>query len=114
MSKVITRFKRAPGEHPGHYIRQWRKYRGYTQERLAEMIGASHGAISQLETGRIAYTQAMLEALADALGTEPGTLLYVDPTQTNAMWSLWERAQPALRQQLTTIAEALLKEGTNG
>lgn len=114
MAKVTPRFKRQKGEHPGHFVREWRKYRGYTQEQLAEMIGVTHGALSQLETGKINYTQPMIEALADALVTEPGALLYVNPMQAQSMWSLWERAKPATRVQIETIAEALIKDGTNG
>jgi transcriptional regulator with XRE-family HTH domain len=64
---------------PRHYVREWRKFRGLTQERLAERTPYSPGAISQLETGRTNYTQAMLEALADALRCKPGDLLSRNP-----------------------------------
>lgn len=62
-----------------HYVREWRKYRGLTQERLAERTPFTFGAISQLETGRTKYTQDMLEALAVALNCTPGDLLNVNP-----------------------------------
>ena len=114
MAKVTPRFKHQAGDHPGHYVRQWRRHRGYTQEQLAEMIGVTHGAISQLENGKIKYTQAMLEALADAFVTEPGAILNVDPLRSQAIWSIWERALPAQRSQIIAIAETLLKDGTNG
>jgi transcriptional regulator with XRE-family HTH domain len=65
--------------HFKHYIREWRKYRGLTQERLAERTPFTNGAISQLETGRTKYTQDMLEALAVALDCSPGDLLNVNP-----------------------------------
>ncbi len=64
---------------PNHYVREWRKSRGLTQERLAERTPFSPGAISQLETGRTAYTQDMLEALADALDCKPGDLISRNP-----------------------------------
>ena len=39
-----------------HFLREWRKYRQLTQERLAERISVTPGTISQLENGQISYT----------------------------------------------------------
>lgn len=64
---------------PRHYVREWRKFRGLTQERLAERTPFSTGAVSQLETGRTRYTQDLLEALAVALDCKPGDLISRDP-----------------------------------
>lgn len=64
---------------PRHYVREWRKFRGLTQERLAERTPYTTGAISQLETGRTNYTQDMLEALAQALDCKPGDLISRNP-----------------------------------
>lgn len=114
MTKVTPRFKRQKGDHPGHYIRQWRKFRGYTQEQLAERIGVTHGAVSQLETGKVKYTQPMLEAVAEALMTEPAAILNVDPLSERKMWSLWELAKPGQKRQIEAIVEAILKNGTDG
>ncbi|MGN6772653.1 MAG: helix-turn-helix domain-containing protein [Rhizobiaceae bacterium] len=62
-----------------HFVYEWRKHRRLTQERLAELADLTPGAISQLETGTVAYTQPTLEALAEALGCRPGDMLLVDP-----------------------------------
>lgn len=64
---------------PRHFIRQWRDARGLTQEQLADSVGASTSVISRLETGRLGYTQALLEAVASALQASPVALLSVDP-----------------------------------
>jgi transcriptional regulator with XRE-family HTH domain len=64
-----------------HFIREWRKSKRLTQERLAEMIGSTSGAISQLENGIINYTQPTLEAIAKALECRPGDLLNRLPEQ---------------------------------
>ena len=56
-------------ERPRHFIREWRKFRNLTQERLAERIDKTHGLISQIENGDTDYTQSTLEALADAMRT---------------------------------------------
>jgi transcriptional regulator with XRE-family HTH domain len=77
-------------EGPHHYVREWRKYRGLTQERLAERTPFTTGAISQLETGRTKYTQDMIEALAAALDCKPGDLLSRNPLKEGEIIYLFE------------------------
>lgn len=79
---------------PRHHVRQWRKFRGLTQERLAERTPFSAGAISQLETGRTAYTQDMLEALAAALDCSPGDLISRDPYAEGDIVHLYNDLSP--------------------
>ena|SRR5580765_7559020 len=107
MAKVQPLAKRRP---PRHFIKEWRLYRGYTQEQLAEMTGVTHGALSQLERGLVNYTQTMLEALAVALRCEPADLIMRDPN--SELWSVWDnvRRMPADDQErLTAIIEAFRK-----
>lgn len=97
-----------------HYVREWRKYRGLTQERLAERTPFTTGAISQLETGRTKYTQDMLEALAEALQCTPADLLMRDPLREGSVWSIEDqlkRATPERRSQIIAVVETLLKTG---
>ena len=80
MSLMAKRVTPIPKRQPRrHYLREWRAYRGLTQERLAERAGLTPGAISQLENDQVGYTQASLEALANALQCEPAELLGRDP-----------------------------------
>lgn len=98
-----------------HFIKQWRKSKGLTQEQLAERIGVTPGAISQLELGRVSYTQNMLEALATEFGVKPGDLLNVDPTHEGALWSIWESLDVPARNQVVEIARTFQrKTGTEG
>jgi len=73
--------KTDPIRKANHFIREWRKAKGETQESLAEKIGSTSGAISQLENGIINYTQPTLEAIAAALGCRPGDLLNRLPSE---------------------------------
>lgn len=98
--------------HPRHFIRQWRKFRGLSQEQLAERVGVTHGAISQLENGKIAYTQPMLEALAEAMMCEPGDLVVRDPTAKQAMWSLWDQAAPGDREKIIEFMEFTVRKAS--
>jgi transcriptional regulator with XRE-family HTH domain len=107
---VKPRLKQGPRR---HFIKQWRKFRHLTQEQLAGRIDVTAGAISQLESGRIGYTQATLEALAEALSCSPGDLLNVDPTREQAIWSIWETLDTATRNQVVDIAKTFRKTGSD-
>ena len=109
MAKVQTNFKKPKIR---HFIRQWRKHRHYTLEDVAEMVGVTHGALSQLERGITNYTQPMLEALADSLACEPQDLIMRNPLDTEAIWTIWEQAKPAQKAAIIDIAKAILRTGT--
>jgi transcriptional regulator with XRE-family HTH domain len=66
---------------PRHYVKQWREYRGLTQEQLAERVGRSRGLISQIESGTTELTEEMIYALAEAFRHTPGDVFRVDPTK---------------------------------
>jgi transcriptional regulator with XRE-family HTH domain len=95
------------------YIREWRKYRDdMSQERLVarllEMgVEMSIAQLSRIETGVQPYTQDTLEAIADALRTDPASLLWRNPEDDDAIWTIWEHAKPAERQQITKVLRAL-------
>jgi len=84
------------------------------KEQLAERVGWSVGNVSQLERGLQGYSDEGLVLLAEALHCTPGQILEVDPTQDDAIWSLWERAKPAQRQTLLEVAKGMVgKTGTD-
>jgi len=100
------------------FIRQWRQHRNLTLEqlsaRLEEMglhdLGASH--LSMLERGQRGYTQETLEALAHALQTDAASLLMRDPTDPDALWSIWDQALPAERKTIVEVVKAVVRTGT--
>ena len=114
MSKVTPNFKQ---ERPTYYFKQWRKYRGLTQEMLAERIHATASTISQLETGKQGFTNSTLEALAEALNCQPGDLLMRDPLKVDAIWSIQDqflKATPDQQKQIVYLVDVILKTGTDG
>ncbi|MER6677784.1 helix-turn-helix transcriptional regulator [Streptomyces sp. NPDC000983] len=48
-------------------VRSWRRRRGMSQARLAELAGTGQAAISRIESGRDLPTLALLERIAAAL-----------------------------------------------
>ena len=93
-------------------IRQWRHHRGMTLEKLAARLDMTASHLSMLERGQRGYTQDTLEALARALQTDVASLLMRDPSDPDAIWSIWDQAKPGQRRQIVEIARTLVKTGT--
>lgn len=91
------------------FIRQWRENRGLTLEQLAERLETTHATLSRIERGLQPYSQALLEAISEALQTDVASLLMRDPTDPEGMWSVWDQAQPGERRQIVEIAKTLIK-----
>lgn len=89
------------------YLKEWRKHRGLTQERLADRLETTKGFISQLENGHRGYTQRLLERLADALMCEPADLLIRNPTDPAGVWSIWETVPEVKRPDVLRIMQAM-------
>lgn len=106
--KVTPRFR----QRRRIFLKEWREYRGLTQEQLAERVGMSKSNVSQLEQGRQGYSQDGLEALAEALQCDPGQIINVDPTKDDAIWSIWERAKTAERSMIIDIAKTIVKRAS--
>lgn len=63
----------------GTNLRQLRKAKGHSLERLAELSGVSRAMLGQIETGKSTPTVSLLWRIADALGVPVKTLLATKP-----------------------------------
>jgi len=90
------------------FIRQWRQHRGFSLDQLAERVPMDKGNLSKVERGLLPYNQELLERIADALMTDAASLLMRDPTDSAAIWSLWDRATLVERRQIEGMANALI------
>ncbi len=106
--------RRIRGQRPRRrtFIREWREFRTLTQEALAGRLDMSAAQLSRIESGVQPYTQDVLEMIADALQTDPPSLLMRRPGD-DEIWSIWDQAQPGVRRQITEIAKTLSKTGTH-
>lgn len=95
-----------------NYIREWRKYREMSLERLADRLGTSHATLSRVERGRQPWNERLLYDLAEALQTDWQSLLMRDPTDPEGLWSIWDQAKPGERRQIIEHAKIILKTGT--
>lgn len=97
-----------------HFIKQWRKHRGLTQDQLAERIGIDRSYLSKIESGAKRYDQPFLEAAAEVLQCAPADLIIRDPRDPDGIWSIWDALAPAQRTQVVEIAKTLKRTGTDG
>lgn len=92
------------------FIRDWRKHRNLTIERLADRLTLTAASLSRIERGLQPYSQPILEALADALRCSPADLLMRNPSQDQMVWSLWDQLDPTQKQRARGFIEALATE----
>lgn len=97
-----------------HFIKEWRKARGLTQEQLAERIGVTKSYVSKIEANKRRYDQPFLEAAAEVLRASPADLIMRDPLDPEGIWSIWDTLAPTERRQVVEIAKTLKRTGTDG
>lgn len=99
---------------PNHFLRAWRKHRGYTLENVAERIGMSHQNLGKVERGRVPYTETLLDLLADVYMTDKASLIVRDPTDPDGLWSIYDALTAPERRQVVEIAKTIKRTGTDG
>ena len=94
-----------------HFLREWRKFRGLTQEQFCERMGVTQGQVSKIEAGKKDVELSYLELAADVLRCDLPDLLMRDPSSPEAIWSIWDQLAPPERQQLVEIGKTFKKAG---
>lgn len=115
MAPVSNGGMRKPPQKPRFrptFIKQWREHRNLNQEQLADRLDMTQSHLSMLENGKRGYTQETLEAVAHALQTDVASLLMRDPSDPEAIWSIWDNAKPGERRMIVDIAKTVTKTGT--
>lgn len=109
MAKKRTRLSLGPKKR--HFIKEWRRYRKLTQEKLATRLDISTSHISQIERGTINYTRETLEAIAYALACEPADLLGRDPNRPdNELRMIIDNLAPDMQPRVLRVVKALVSE----
>lgn len=89
------------------FIKEWRRHRNLNQEQLASRVDLSQETISRLERGDISYTQAALEAIADALNCQPADLIMRPPNAADELRAVIDDLSPETRRRAVAIVKAL-------
>jgi transcriptional regulator with XRE-family HTH domain len=95
-------------ERPRHFIREWRKHRGLTQEQFSERIGLERSYISMIETGRRRYDQPFLERAAEELRCSPADLIMRNPADPDGLWSIYDGLTAPQRKQAVQLLRVLI------
>ena len=94
------------------FLKAWRRFRGYSQEQLAEMIGTTHVTVGRIERGEQPWNQHYLAAAAEALNCDIPDLLIRDPLDPEGIWSVWDHAKPGQRQEIVAHAKVIINRRT--
>ncbi|MCJ7783840.1 MAG: helix-turn-helix domain-containing protein [Desulfobacterales bacterium] len=102
----------------GERIRGFRKAKGLTQEKLAELAALHPTFISEIETGKANYSISTLLSIADALKINPAELLLFKTTEKETsgdfefklakISKLIEKKDSKTQEKLFSIIEILL------
>lgn len=87
----------------GKKIKHLRKHAGYTQERLAEMIGVSSTAVAKWENGYSEPTLQNVVHLSELFGVSSDYLLGVTATKKNMLSNMSVEAVTALKKFIFEI-----------
>ncbi len=94
------------------YLKEWRKFRGLSQEAMAERVEIDRTTYNRIERGVLPYNQDTLERMAHAIGCDAADLLAVNPLETDPprlVWNRLRKAHPDIQNQAFDVLEALLK-----
>lgn len=99
----------------GNRMRMARKEKGYTQEKLAEIVEVTPGHIGSIERGRAKIGLETFVRICRALDVTPDQLLFdsafLPKTVTNhEMAELLNRATPAQLKKAVKLVETMMEE----
>jgi len=110
---------------PGHFIKEWRLSRNLSLRKLADRLVSdtfepviSYASLSRIEKGEQPYSHEILEAIAEALGTSPASLLIFDPTRDSGLLTIWDKIPVRDRATALKVLSGFMvnngKSGTDG
>ena len=111
-----------------HYLKEWREHRGKTQDQVADQIemlahdprymdadkpakvGKTQATLQRVETGKLPYSQILLEILAEIYGTDPGSLIMRNPLDQSAPHSILDGLPKAQFDAVVHMIESFKKQ----
>jgi transcriptional regulator with XRE-family HTH domain len=98
----------AMSENKSQYFKEWRKFRGLTQEAAADLTGLARAYISQLESEAKRHNADILDKFAAAYMCEPWELIGKNPLapdDASDIVGIWDHIPARNRQQARQILE---------
>lgn len=90
-----------------HFFKEWRDYRGLTQDQAISRLGWSQSKISRIEAGATPYNQDDLEMAAEAYSCSVTDLLTVNPFKEGEVVDLMRMINDRNRDQAIRVLKAL-------
>lgn len=95
-----------------NFLRAWREYRGMSQVDLADAVGTTPNMIHYLESGERGLSLKWMRRLADALDTNVGMLAQFDPNDLDRdAIEIWATASNRDRRKILEIAKLIVSGG---
>lgn len=94
-------------ERTKHFFKEWRDYRGLTQEQAVGRLNWSQSKLSRIEAGATPYNQDDLEAAAEAYDCEPWQIISANPFKEGQVVDLVRLLNEAQRDQAIRVLKAL-------
>ena len=98
-------------ERTKHYFKEWREYRGLTQEQAIGRLGWSQSKISRLEAGETPYNQDDLESAALAYSCGISDLITVDPMKAGEVVDMLRLLDDKNKERALRLLQALAETG---
>jgi transcriptional regulator with XRE-family HTH domain len=101
----------------GRHVKRLRRSRGFSQERLAELVGNTGKHIGQVERGEVNVGLDILARIASALSVDPSDLLVAHPRRRRSEPPLFlvnRRELEQLEQVVRSIRSARVRSSDNG
>lgn len=93
------------------YFKEWRDWKGWTQQELADRLETTVATVSRIENGERDWGKGYLEAFSHVIGCDnPSDPITRPPDQPSADHLLRE-ATKADREKVWAVIRALLKTG---
>lgn len=87
-----------------NYLKQWREWAKLSQDELAGKAGTTKSVISLLENEKRPLSSKWLRLFAEIIGTQPGYILDIDPTEMDAeVFEVWQSMNKEDRVQAIRI-----------
>lgn len=97
------------------YFAEWRRWKGWTQQELADRLETTVATVSRIENGERDWGKGYLEAFAFVVGCpNPTDPITRPPGLPASLDDMLKDAPPDLRRQAIAVVETLIKTGTHG
>lgn len=107
---MMRKTKQQPPQHR-LFFKDWRKFRGLSQERLAERLDYDRSTVSRIERGTVSYTPQFLDGLSVALNCDVADLFTRPPDGNEAeIHDLLRVLNDEKKKQAVRVLKALAED----